>query len=419
MKTKLPKPKLNRQALDEASAWFVDFRVGDVDAADRERFDQWLRQSPEHIRAYMEISKTYVDLPALRPESSINVQDLVAYARSDGNVVTFQQPPHSGKRLSSAAEPHASTAGPRTRSAWRRTKWFAVAAALACVAAGLSTWVALQSYSTYTTAIGERRSITLADGSIIDLNARSKVRVKLSKAERDVELIDGQALFEVAKDKARPFIVRSGAAFVRAVGTQFDVYRKKSGTTVTVLEGRVAVFSNPHARYRPSSEETGGTSTGAPAEAAPEGSSTGRLARVPAPGDVNVNPLSSRKDAAGLPPPEDQDAVGGTATVFLDAGEQVTVTDQATSAPRHANIAATTAWTEHRLVFDGSRLSDVIEDFNRYNTRQLIVEDRALNDFHISGVYASTDSGSLVRFLRAQPGIDVIETDQEVHIMRK
>jgi len=58
------------------------------------------------------------------------------------------------------------------------------------------------------------------------------------KAERNVELIDGQALFEVAKDKTRPFVVRSGATLVRAVGTQFDVYRKRSGTTVTVIEGR-------------------------------------------------------------------------------------------------------------------------------------------------------------------------------------
>ncbi len=68
MKTGQPKPKLNRQILDEASAWFVDFRVGDVDLTARERFDQWLRQSPEHIRAYMEIARTYVELPALNPE---------------------------------------------------------------------------------------------------------------------------------------------------------------------------------------------------------------------------------------------------------------------------------------------------------------------------------------------------------------
>ena len=71
MKTKTPTPELNRQILDEASEWFVDFRVGDVDTVARERFDEWLRRSPEHIRAYWEIAKTYVELSGLRlPASS-------------------------------------------------------------------------------------------------------------------------------------------------------------------------------------------------------------------------------------------------------------------------------------------------------------------------------------------------------------
>src|SRR5882757_3473768 len=99
MKTKQPKPKLNRQILDEASTWFVDFRVGDVDSTARERFDQWLRQSPEHICAYMEIAKTYVELPALKPDRKIDVQELVAYARSDGNVVEFERPAHPSQPL--------------------------------------------------------------------------------------------------------------------------------------------------------------------------------------------------------------------------------------------------------------------------------------------------------------------------------
>src|SRR6267142_821920 len=94
MKTKPSRPKLNRQILDEASAWFVDFRVGDVDGQARERFDQWLRQSPEHIRAYMEISKTYVELPAGSPDHKIDVQELVAYASTEtqANVIPLDRP---------------------------------------------------------------------------------------------------------------------------------------------------------------------------------------------------------------------------------------------------------------------------------------------------------------------------------------
>jgi transmembrane sensor len=82
-------------------------------------------------------------------------------------------------------------------------------------------------------------------------------------------------------------------------------------------------------------------------------------------------------------------------------------------------VAAATAWTQHKLVFDGSPLSDVVDGFNRYNARQIVVEDSALDDFHVSGVYSSTDPASLIRFLRQQPGIDVIETDEGVRIARK
>src|SRR5712671_2965146 len=104
MKTRQARPRLNRQILDEASAWFVDFRAGDVDSTARERFDHWLRQSPEHIRAYMEIANTYVVLPALDPTRKVDVQELIAYARSEGNVVPFGHTVHPNQPLSPAAE---------------------------------------------------------------------------------------------------------------------------------------------------------------------------------------------------------------------------------------------------------------------------------------------------------------------------
>jgi ferric-dicitrate binding protein FerR (iron transport regulator) len=84
---KSPTPQLNRQILEEASEWFVDFRVGDVDAAARAHFDEWLRRSPEHIRAYWEIAKTYVELPDQSDFGKLDIAALIAYARSDDNVV--------------------------------------------------------------------------------------------------------------------------------------------------------------------------------------------------------------------------------------------------------------------------------------------------------------------------------------------
>jgi ferric-dicitrate binding protein FerR (iron transport regulator) len=105
--------------------------------------------------------------------------------------------------------------------------------------------------------------------------------------------------------------------------------------------------------------------------------------------------------------------------VFLAAGQQLTVTPTVISQPAPANVAAATAWTQHRLVFDSATLSDVVEEFNRYNTRQLIVEDSRLSDMHISGVFSSVDPALFLRFLRAQSEISVEEKDKEILISKK
>src|ERR1700677_870336 len=90
MKHQTSPSKVDRLILEEASEWFVDFRVGDVDAAARERFDEWLRRPPEHIRAYWEIAKTYVDLSSLSEAGPLDVGALIACAHSGGNVVPIK-----------------------------------------------------------------------------------------------------------------------------------------------------------------------------------------------------------------------------------------------------------------------------------------------------------------------------------------
>jgi transmembrane sensor len=387
MKHKPSPSKLDRLILEEASEWFVDFRVGDVDAAARERFDEWLRSSPENIRAYMEIAKTYVELPALTLAGSHDLDALIAYARSGENIVRFDNADTVKTR-----EPRASHI---------RRRFLAAAAVLVLVIAGAAWWQSTR-FPTYATDIGERRSITLVDGSTVDLNARSRLRIEFSRSERRVELIEGQALFQVSKDKNRPFVVRSGDATVRAVGTQFDVYRKATGTTVTVLEGRVAVYSTAHVK----------PAAGSPANlGSPH--ALGHSAAAP----EALRPFSSNSAAQPPTNPPGFAEPSGSAAVFLSAGEQVTVMPaDPVITPQHADIAATTAWMERRLIFEGSKLSDVVQEFNRYNTRQLIIEGAQLSDFHVSGVYSSSDPASLIRFLRDQPGIKITETDNEVRI---
>ncbi|MFT4255000.1 MAG: FecR family protein [Caulobacter sp.] len=112
----------------------------------------------------------------------------------------------------------------------------------ALAAAGLIAAVSLGAFGqTYATGVGERRAITLADGSTIELNTDSKVRVRLSKDRRDLSLDKGQALFIVAHDARRPFVVTAGDTAVRAVGTRFEVYRRAKAVQVTLAEGRVEV----------------------------------------------------------------------------------------------------------------------------------------------------------------------------------
>jgi transmembrane sensor len=214
---------------------------------------------------------------------------------------------------------------------------------------------------TYATGLGEQRTIRLSDSSVIDLNARSRIRVHFTRGERTVELIEGQALFHVAKDSQRPFVVHSDGTAVRAVGTQFDVYRKRTGVVVTVLEGRVSV-------------------TSAEADA---------------------------KSASALTP------------AVLSAGEQLTVTPVAPSKPRLADVSAATAWVQRRFVFEDTPLSDVAEEFNRYSPRQLIIEDPELAERTISGIYSSADPASLIGFLRAQPELQVTETGHEIRVTRR
>jgi transmembrane sensor len=353
--------------------------VGDVDTSARERFDQWLRSSPENIRAYMEIAKTYVDLPAMKSGSRIDRDVLIAAARADANVVPhdFGMPRSRGISNQRPADQLDGPEAPGTRSEWLQSRLFAASIAVACLAGAIAAWLLLHRYPTYSTEIGENRSITLADGSTIDLNARSRIEIEFSSAERHVDLIEGQALFEVAKDGSRPFIVRSGEAVVRAVGTQFDVDRKSRGTTVTVVEGRVSVNHESSLR----------------------------------------SPVTSMQGGTVLTQANSESSVTGA--TYVSAGEQVTVTSQTITKPERANVAAATAWTQHRLIFEATRLGDVVDDFNRYNTRPLVIDDGVLTDFHVSGVYTSTDPVSFIRFLREQPGVQVIEADDAVHISRR
>lgn len=348
MKARFSKDPMSAETIVEASRWFVEFRLAELDNETRERFMDWLRASPAHIRAYIEIAGTYAEMAPPNAQAHLDIEKLLAEARAEESVVEL---------------PRIATSDPRRpqklasqRRSGAKALWALAASATLAILGG-AFWYATAD-DTYQTQMGEQRSLTLADGSRVDLNARSKVRIRIGREERRVELLTGQALFHVTRDVRRPFLVDAAGTTIRAVGTSFDVNRGRSATTVTVLEGKVAVSS-------------------------------------PMPG------------------------VGEKAEGLLSAGEQLRVSAGRRSVPKPVNVKAATAWTQHQLVFESTPLQDVVEQFNRYNTRQLVIDGRALETFHVSGYYATPDPTSLLNFLRSEPQIEVLETEDSIHISRK
>lgn len=323
MSTSESRAQINELILEEACAWFIDCNEGALDAAGRERFNQWLRRSAVHVRAYLEIEAAWESSGRLSGARPVDPAALVARA-TDRKVAPFL---------------------------------YALAAAV-LLAVGVGVMIKRDAY-TATTGSGEQSSFVLEDGSAVELNVRSRLRVRFSHAERLVELVAGQALFQVKKDAARPFIVISSGTRVQAVGTQFDVYRKVTGTVVTVVEGRVAVTAD--------------------------------------------------RAVAG----------GAEAPIVLSAGEQLIVTPQTTPHPARIDVAAATAWTQGKLVFDETPLSEAVAEFNRYNPRQMIIEDASLADYHIRGKFEAGDPDRLLQFLRDRFDADVREQGDEIRISRK
>jgi len=349
-------PALHPEILEEASGWLMEFNEGELDACARAEFNQWLRRSPEHVRAYLEIAASWEESARLGSRRTLGSDELVARALADHNVVAL------ASQVPAPPRPEAVPSAERIPRFY--TRRLAIAATLLIALAGFGAWYA-QGRNIYSTDVGEQRTLQLADGSTVELNSRSKLRVRLSPGERSVDLLDGEALFQVAKDAKRPFVVYSDTTHVRAVGTQFDVYRKASGTTVTVVEGRVSV-AEP------------GTSV----------------------------------DASGSPanPAED---------VLVSAGEQVTVAPNTAALPARTNVASVTAWRDRKLVFDNSPLTDVINEFNRYNTRRIVLDDPRLKEFHIRGTFSATDPDRFVDVLRERFDVDINETPSEIRISKK
>jgi transmembrane sensor len=306
-----------------AAAWVTRLQAADLSEADALAFDAWLSTGPANAAAY---------------DAALTIDR--AY-RANAEAVR--------EGLARALRP----AAPR-RWAWPAAG--ALAAAIAAAAVVLPSLQPAPQAQTYATAAGEHRRVVLADGSKIDLNGATQLSVVLRRRQRDVTLAEGQAVFEVAHDAARPFQVVAGDRIIRDVGTEFDVRRRAGLLTVTVAAGAV--------------------------EVSPQRAGAGQAFRLH-PGQQLVH-------------------AEGSAVAQLQA-----------AAPDQA-----LGWRTGKLVYRGQPLSQVVADLNAQFKRPIRVADPALAATPISGVLILDDEDAVVRRLALLVSAKPVVSDASVTLQR-
>lgn len=340
----------HRQIERAAAAWLVRRDREKWSNADQAEFQAWLSASTAHRLAFIRLQAAWQQAGRLKA---------LAAGTTNGSALLDPlgalKPANNATRLSrhEDLEKPAARVPRRFGIAVRRILGASVAAA--CLAAAVVGWFAWPRQETsYRTAIGGMTAISMKDGSTVTLNTNSDIRVALSETERRVDLEQGEAFFEVAKDPNRPFIVRVGDRRVIAVGTKFSVRRESNHVRVIVTEGRVRVeHSEPQH----------------PAE----------IALV---------------SAGGV-------AVAGAAGVLVQ--------DKSLS-----DAEERLSWRDGVVVFRETLLSDAVAEFNRYNTRQIFIEDPTLGSMRIGGHFRTRNAEGFVRLLADAFPIRVEENESRI-----
>jgi transmembrane sensor len=314
--------------------WFLRLQ-DDSDSATHAAFAQWRAENPTLAQEFDRARHLWALLGEMPSDRPARVIPLRPSAMPDDSPPIAR---HASRRRAFASA--------------------AMAAAAALAVVLLPTQLVERLPDRIATETAVNRTITLDDGSLIELGAASTVRIAYSPRERRVVLDSGEAFFEVAKDSSRPFIVEAGGAAVTALGTKFNVGLTRETVTVTLLEGKVAVDE---------------------VDAAPAGDLPAILGEV----------------APARPTP-----------VVLTPGEQVSFAKAErrllpiviVDAPR------VLAWRDRKLVFEGAPLSHALEQVNRYLHEPIVLADPTLGELPVYGVFNAGDSNGIVSALeRAFP----------------
>ncbi|MEJ2410439.1 MAG: FecR domain-containing protein [Novosphingobium sp.] len=307
--------KQRTQADIEAKAAKLAVRLPDAGEAERAEIMAWVEQAPAHAVAFARAESAWKDSERLKALGF----DLPDDDEPDEVIV----PVETGRGVS------------------RRGVILSGVAVLAL--AGLvpvARMIATDGQS-FSTQLGEVREVRLADGSILHINTDSEVRVAYSENRRLLRLVRGEASFDVAHDKARPFDVEAGDTVTRAVGTQFTIRRHRDDVELTVTEGIVSVRDG-----------------------------TGQEARVAAGHGARIGP-------------------GAIVASVLDS----------------RTIARRTAWQGRMLEFDGLTIGEAAAEFNRYRAAPIVVADPKIASLRVGGRFGLSESDKFLGALQSGFGL--------------
>ena len=334
MSAPIPNDLAEDRRLAEAAAWRA--RLAEQKLDSDPALEQWLASDPLNAAAYERAEAVWDEMGEL--SSTPEFMDL----RRGALDIAARQ-------------------GRRNRGAYRLARPIAAAlATLAILGAGGGTWWMVNRPQTYETTLGERRVVPLSDGSQVWLDSDSKVAIRYTSDARKLELLRGQARFDVAHNVARPFSVKARDETVVATGTSFNIDLTGSDTLVTLIEGHVAILDGAGRRS---------------------------------------TPVQTRQQFS---PPH---------TVDLVAGQELDVMAAAPPIIKTVDLERATAWEDGRLVFENEPLSMAALRISRSSARRVSV-DPAVANLKISGVFNAGDvdgfaqTMSLYLPVRSEPGAD-------------
>ena len=310
-----------------ASRYVARLYSGEMTGQEEDDLFAWLKADPAHRRVYGEV---------------LALWDAAGELRGDPELAA------------AAANKGARSGGWRTRAGWIAAAAVVLLVAIPVFVTQYLDWPdGAQALSSYATAVGEQRVVTLEDGSRLTLNTGSRVLVDYTRQERRVILDFGEVFFEIEKDPARPMSVSARGRVVTVLGTKFSVLLAGKDVRVAVVEGTVAV-SKEDARLPLGSRQTLAAPANAGAGAPPD------FTQLVGPGDVILH--------------------AGTIATFGDEREQVIEND--TDAMQRLQ-----SWRSGVVRFDSEPLYRVVAELNRYSRAKILIEDDTIMNLPISGVF--------------------------------